>query len=397
MGLFSGWFRRGRGESSPPTEVRNAEISLPIESRKETSPKDETINAESEPVLQESDVLEALQEITHPALERSLTELKDFKKEFSDIDGADLRTLEARMAHVERLKKLDNLDLLWYAGRDNIRTSADVEKMNNEHIDLEHSADEGSPKEFGRAFVSEVAIPQMVEDGTPLDEVIKRFHFWQVAGSTGHVYMNRKFKKEAVNKYRETRVSVGEYPSPEPQHVEKLMELFTRQIDSFSSQLEAVKGECSSEEYEEKALEFACYVMHRFVDIHPMMDGNGRTARSLYEYIITKHVGPESRYRHLPVQDTGDNKDTLSYEIKRFHGQIRKNEYLFSSAVYDPERDNEITERDVNELPLLRALKDDNIQTAVFDYDNRISTSYNVQTSFGDMVKQIKKEILAKK
>ncbi len=93
-----------------------------------------------------------------------------------------------------------------------------------------------------------------------------------------------------------------------------MMSKFTAQVESFSVQLEARRDSLSPDEFEKQALQYACLVLNRFGAIHPMADGNGRTARSLYEYIIAKHLGPE-KMTEYSTRHFGP-EETIPYEMK---------------------------------------------------------------------------------
>ena len=43
-------------------------------------------------------------------------------------------------------------------------------------------------------------------------------------------------------------------------------------------------------------MKFAAFVANTFVAIHPMQEGNGRTARSLFQYYISKYLEETTAY-----------------------------------------------------------------------------------------------------
>jgi hypothetical protein len=58
-----------------------------------------------------------------------------------------------------------------------------------------------------------------------------------------------------------------------------------------------------------------------------MRDGNGRTARMLYEYIIRRHLGDDSRFRNIPMTTREDGEPTLHWVFQDINGEIQSRDY----------------------------------------------------------------------
>jgi hypothetical protein len=58
-----------------------------------------------------------------------------------------------------------------------------------------------------------------------------------------------------------------------------------------------------------------------------MRDGNGRTGRFLYEYIITKHLGALSNYRQIPLGERRGGEPTLDLRLMALQVEISKKNY----------------------------------------------------------------------
>lgn len=77
------------------------------------------------------------------------------------------------------------------------------------------------------------------------------------------------------SKYRQCNMMVGDYICPNPKKVPVMMDEWYSELNS-----EFTKISCGSDE---KAKEKFCWKYHHwFLCIHPFVDGNGRTARLIY-------------------------------------------------------------------------------------------------------------------
>lgn len=326
----------------------------------------EEVSSPEIPSVTHEDVLLALADIEgEPAFAGIIDELKaeyslvpDQQRYFSKIDGADLRTPESRLLHIERLRNLDELDKAWYAG-----------KQSNPHM---------GAKEYGESFVSTRGIESLLDTGAPLEEVIQRCHWWQMAGTReqrtikeylntdeyGHILSIKVESVDRAGNYRDMNVGIGGHHAPPHENVNALMTLFVNQIDDFSQKMSQRKDTVTPSEYQDLIIEFASYVKHNFIQIHPMADGNGRTSRALYEYIVVKHLGPDNTYRHIPLQN-GSEKNYIGGA----HGRIIEIEVLHEwakEAPYDPDIDGKFGKEPFGEIALIRRLKNLDIDEAIF-------------------------------
>lgn len=96
------------------------------------------------------------------------------------------------------------------------------------------------------------------------EKIIKRLHY---------LFYNKLDNKEAGN-YRDQRVFISgtNYIPPNPEKLKNLMETFIETINKKKKILHPI--------------EYATLVHKGLVDIHPFLDGNGRTARLLMNLIL---------------------------------------------------------------------------------------------------------------
>ena len=95
-----------------------------------------------------------------------------------------------------------------------------------------------------------------------------------------HRIIMSKIDDEYAGKYRDLNVRIlGAIKSPpRSEKVLYLMEGFVEKVNSNPDKLNAI--------------EMAAYIHYRFVEIHPFVDGNGRTARLLMNLFLMRHGYP---------------------------------------------------------------------------------------------------------
>ncbi len=327
-----------------PKETSPKENQTPTQLQPEDRQKEEEEKEEEE---QKRKILEGVSTLEKVGLPHCAHEIADFTIKFSTIDGTDLRTPEARLAQIEKLQNLEGLDKEWY------------EKKGPNY-----------DKGYGISFISEKGIPEALKKERPLGATVKQFHRWHMAGSPKQLEVLQYQKYDIVGEYRHARVSIGRYPLPEPEDVQRLMELLEQQVENFSTQVEKMKESLPPEEFEDKIFRYACYILHRFTEIHPMADGNGRVARSLYEMTIVKHVGKDSKYRHLPLTKKDDF--SLPREIKLEQQEIISKQILnLRETFLDYNNgDTELSEFDPLNAPTMKALKQTSVEETVYNDKN---------------------------
>lgn len=197
--------------------------------------------------------------------------LRELDISFSPIDGVSLRTPQERLAYIEEIKDPSTLKAKWRQER--VKT--------------------GYKRDLTEGFVATQAIPELLGKGVSYEDVIKQMHWFHVAGGYDQIEARKHLKRNIAGEYRQEPVSVGNYPAPNEKLVLGMMEKLIKQAELFSAQLEALRDKETPESFEQKAHQLACHISHQFMAIHPMVDGNGRTGRSLRDYIIAKHLGVE--------------------------------------------------------------------------------------------------------
>ena len=408
--MFSGIKKRffgGREESGIHPLSRDtspSEIPVPEaphdagqEKRVESTPTPSSTDVQEERATHE-DVLLALVDIEGDAkFALCVVELKDRNLSFSTIDGVDLSTPEARLKHIERLKNLDSLDRSWYEKKQSFIQTAKAEGRYLDH------------KEFGSNFVSEIAIPEFLNQNVPIESVIKRCQWWQMAGTDEQWALKEFLQMDEFGRttertvrnvdqagcYRDGMAGIDMYIAPPHENVPVLMDMMIQQMNNFSEQLFERQKTVSPEEYQDMAIELAAYAKHNMIQIHPMGDGNGRTSRALYEYFVVKHLGPDNPYRHIPLQ--GEHEDIY---IGGAHGNaIQIETYLESDPkdFTDPTIGIQFPAKPGMRDPrLIRRLKETDIDAAVFQNRPQEAWFPSIRPNdsrWSSLVKSIKKAI----
>ncbi len=196
--------------------------------------------------------------------------VKDLNLRYSPVDGAKLQSPSDRLKYLEILQNPNDPKMKW-------------RKEKKSYYD----------KEWSREFIANEIIPDQLAKNAKFGDVVKQIHWFQVAGSNDQRESARMLDRDIAGEYRQEHVSIGNYPAPKYTDIETMMLKFEAQIDAFSAQIERLRTTEPPDVFEQKVHQFACYVSSQFTAIHPMVDGNGRTSRSLREYIIAKHLGVE--------------------------------------------------------------------------------------------------------
>lgn len=256
-------------------------------------------------------------ELDEMGLKDCAEELLNFDNEFSRVDGALLSTPEYRLAYAERLRNLSPLELKWYRERP---------RKLPEQGSPDYDATAFELKNFTADFVSEHVLPALIQQNVPLEILVQQIHTWQTRGSSAQLEILGSSNEgyDISGRYREVRVRVGDYTCPPPARVPEMMRAFSTQVESFSRQMEAARATMDPKAYEQAVVRYAAFVQQRFVDIHPMRDGNGRTSRMLYEYIVVKHLGPESRYRRIPMDKRSGEEPTMHGTLQDYNGDFQR-------------------------------------------------------------------------
>ncbi len=113
---------------------------------------------------------------------------------------------------------------------------------------------------------------------------------------------------ENAGKYRDIQVFITgtEYIPPKPSDVPKLMKEFVKKLNEYKDTMHPV--------------EYAAFAHRRLVDIHPFIDGNGRTARLLMNLILINQgyvavsISPVLRFEYMQALQAAQRKSKPSDE-----------------------------------------------------------------------------------
>ncbi len=113
---------------------------------------------------------------------------------------------------------------------------------------------------------------------------------------------------EYAGKYRDIQVFITgtEYIPPKAENVPKLMKEFIQKLDEYNDTMHII--------------EYAAYAHRRLVDIHPFIDGNGRTARLLMNLILINKgyvavsISPVLRFEYMQALQLAQRKTKSSDE-----------------------------------------------------------------------------------
>ena len=112
-----------------------------------------------------------------------------------------------------------------------------------------------------------------------------------------------------AGKFRTDHVKVGTYTPPDYNEIEELMNEFENWLNSNKS-------------LNLYSIEYAATAHYKLVEIHPFVDGNGRTARILMNFILTKHGLPAipikshdslKYYDHLTTANEGNLRPFIQF------------------------------------------------------------------------------------
>ncbi len=158
-------------------------------------------------------------------------------------------------------------------------------------------------------FMLELARQQ---DMTVTEEVIKKLHklFYQ------------KVDADLAGQYRTIQVYISgtEYIPPSPEEVPRLMKHLTDLLQASKRTLHPI--------------ELAAMAHRRFVDIHPFVDGNGRTARLLMNLILVN-----TGYGVVSIPPVLKNDYINALALSRMQDNIDPFSQLIAECVIETERD----------------------------------------------------------
>ncbi|MGF7145188.1 Fic family protein [Anaerotaenia torta] len=158
-------------------------------------------------------------------------------------------------------------------------------------------------------FMLELARQQ---DMTVTEEVIKKLHklFYQ------------KVDADLAGQYRTIQIYISgtEYIPPSPEEVPRLMKHLTDLLQASKRTLHPI--------------ELAAMAHRRFVDIHPFVDGNGRTARLLMNLILVN-----TGYGVVSIPPVLRNDYINALALSRMQDNIDPFSQLIAECVIETERD----------------------------------------------------------
>jgi hypothetical protein len=260
-----------------------------------------------------------MRQLEQMGLGECAAELGNFDVNFSRVDGFSFRSHEQRLAYFEHLQRLSPLELAWYRERPPKIDFTGPGASENAHL----------LKQFTKDFISERVLPELMQQNLSVEQLALTIHFWQTRGSAAQLSVLGSFNEgyDIAGRYRAESVSVGHYKCPNSNLVPEMMRSFSVQVESFSRQLEAARPTMSPQVYEQAVVQVGVFIQQRFVDIHPMRDGNGRTSRMLYEHFVTKHLGPNSKYRKMPMAPREGGEPTMHPLLSAYNEAMSRRDF----------------------------------------------------------------------
>lgn len=146
------------------------------------------------------------------------------------------------------------------------------------------------------------------------EEIIKKLHY----------FFYNKLDSEQAGKYREEKVFISgtEYIPPAPEKIDNLMKKFLNDMNIQKDKLHPI--------------EYAALLHKGLVDIHPFLDGNGRTARLLMNLVlVAKGYGVVS----IPPVLRKDYIDSLVFSQRKENPESETFIKLIAECVIETERD----------------------------------------------------------
>ena len=230
----------------------------------------------------------------------------NFDRQIAIADGSNISTPSLRFEFLSRMANLTGLDAEWYAQRPFVSDLSDSTRL----MEL---------KSFNSEFVTSKMLPEMIRSGFLPSQVVLDTHRVLFRGTQAQLNLIKDEQQDYAGRYRDGGVAIGQYYAPLPERIVDLMNEFDKAFMHIDSELLAIKGSVSEVEFEQYVVQFASFCQQIFVDIHPMRDGNGRTSRLLYSYVVGRHLGLDSPYLTLPmtVRTKGSEKgaETLDPDI----------------------------------------------------------------------------------
>jgi len=236
-----------------------------------------------------------------------LRDFFDLEETYALVDGSDISTPQLRLNYLERISNLDDLNGEWYLNRPQVRSDSDLEGF----VRL---------KSFSSEFATQNMLPQMIEQNLNPSEIVLKIHEVLFRGSQAQFEKLRDRNVNYAGVYRDDSVTIQGYIAPDQTLIEPLMSDFDNMFMRIDRGLMEKREEFSSVEFQEHVIQFAALTQQIFCDIHPMADGNGRTSRILYSYVIAKYLGMDSKYLTLPMtsRQTGSEagSETSDYDLQ---------------------------------------------------------------------------------
>lgn len=136
-----------------------------------------------------------------------------------------------------------------------------------------------------------------------------------------HQLFYHKIDSENAGNYRKVQVIISgsDIPFPPASSIPKLMEDFVKNLDKLK--------------HENHPVEFAAIAHNEFINIHPFIDGNGRTARLLVNLILLQNgyeiviIPPVVRVEYLQACQASNKGDHIPFI------------HLLSSMLYESQKD----------------------------------------------------------
>ena len=278
------------------------------------------------------------EKLMEAGLKMAAEDIFNLDLEYSRVDGSSLKTLMERKIFFEKMSGLPALDLEYFRARPETKfPKFEIDPRTGiPSAELKDADQYYALKIFTGDFIYEKVLPDLIEKSVNLRDVFHEIHKWQMRGSLDQLL--RIDELDICAGMRKELVCVSGYLAPPYDDISELMDAFAVQLKLFCDRLQNQKSSMKPDQYEDAVINLALYAQQRMVDIHPMPNGNGRLARSLYEYIVQLFLGKGHSFNRLPEGNHVNGEPTVSGEFMGYNVEMSRRDFLQRHSAVDNSR-----------------------------------------------------------